>query len=222
MKKNQFLDLIKDITDEADIDETILSQGFAKPISDMEGLKNLLASNEQIKGYYQSSLDSGIGKGVAKYKENFMANELPKLIDEGIRSKSNEGKSEIELKYEQSQKEIEQMKAEKSKSELSSKLMKELSDKGLSNEWVDFVIADNEENSIARLEKLNGVLSATTEAKIKQKLGDFTYEAKHTNNTNDDGMTVDKFKKMGYKDRVQLKNTNEQLYKELQEQSTNI
>ncbi|NOW03226.1 capsid assembly scaffolding protein Gp46 family protein [Clostridium beijerinckii] len=226
MLKNELLEKLKDIADDAIIDETIQGiEGFAKPFDvkslGLDDFKNVLESNDIAKSYFQSALDSGVGKGVAKYKENFSKNELPKLIEDGIKAKSNDGKTEDQIKLEQVLAEMEQMKAEKAKTELSSELMKELSSKGLSNDWVDFIIADNKENSIARLEKLNGILSATTEEKVKQKLGDFTYDAKKTDTNSNNGITLEKFKKMPYKERLELNNTNKQLYTELQQQLSN-
>ena len=41
MLKSELLALINEADDNADIDEIILSNGFAKPITDVEGLKNM-------------------------------------------------------------------------------------------------------------------------------------------------------------------------------------
>lgn len=214
MKKNQFLDLIKDMEDEVDIDETILSQGFAKPIKDLEGLKELLASNELVKGIYQKELDSGIGKGVHAYEENFNKNKLPILIEEGIKAKSNEGKSELEIKFEAQQKEIEQMKTDKTKAEMSSKYTKVLGEKGLSIDLIDFVLGNDDDSTTANIDKISNILSSVTDSKVKERLNNSSYvPPKQENNSN--VMTKEQFSKMSYKEQINLYKTDKDLYNNL-------
>ncbi|GEP65197.1 hypothetical protein CBE01nite_29650 [Clostridium beijerinckii] len=175
MLKKEFLELVKDIEEDGEIDETILSNGFSKQIKDLDGLKNLLDTNELVKGIYQKELDSGVGKGVTKYKENFNKNELPKLVEEGIKAKSNEGKSPLEIKVEEQQREIEQMKAEKVKAEMSSKYTKDLSTKGLPTDLIDFVLGADEDTTNANIEKISNILSSVTDTKVKEKLNNSNY-----------------------------------------------
>ena len=76
MKKSELLDLLKDIDDNSDINKTIQEiEGLAKPFDlnsiKLDDFKNILENNSEAKAYYQSAIDSGIGKGVSKFKENF-------------------------------------------------------------------------------------------------------------------------------------------------------
>ena len=181
MKKSELLKLVESLKDEDSVLETLqgiegLSKTFDAKSIGLEDFKNILETNDIAKSYFQSSVDSGIGKGVSKYQENFKSKELPKLIEEGIKAKSNEGKSEIEIKYEAMQKEIESMKTEKARAELSSKYQKVLVEKGLPVDLTDFILGDgNEETINGNIEKFSNMFSSVTDLKVKEKLGDSTY-----------------------------------------------
>ena len=180
MLKSELLELLKDIGEDADINETIQGVKGLTKTSDiktigLDDFKSVLETNDIAKSYFQSSLDSGIDKGVATYKENFMKNELPKLVDDGIKSKSNEGKSEIEIKYEEMQKQLDTMVAEKAKAEMANKFTKELSTKGLPTDLIDFVLGSNEETTNSNIEKISTILNSATDLKVKEKLGESTY-----------------------------------------------
>ena len=74
MKKSELLEVLKDIADDSEINETIQGiEGLAKPFDinsiGLDQFKQVLEGNKEVKAYYQSALDSGIGKGVATFKE---------------------------------------------------------------------------------------------------------------------------------------------------------
>lgn len=180
MIKKDLFEKLKDIADDADINETIqgiegLTKTFDLNSIKVDDFKNILESNKEAKAYYQSALDSGIGKGVAKYKENFSKIELPKLVETGIKAKTNEGKSELEIKFEEQQKEIENMKAEKAKSEMSNKFTKVLGEKGLDIGLIDFVLGADEETTTNNIEKISKILNTATDNKVKEKLNGNSY-----------------------------------------------
>ena len=56
MNKAELLALINEVDDNADIDEIILGNGFAKPITDVEGLNSLLASNKELQGLFDKKV----------------------------------------------------------------------------------------------------------------------------------------------------------------------
>ena len=179
MKKSELLLKLQEVADDAEINEIIqgvegLTKTFDLKSIGLDDFKNVLESNEIAKTYYQSSLDSGVGKGVAKYKENFNANELPKIVEEAIKAKSNEGKSELEIKYEEQQKQIEQMISEKAQSEMKTKYTKVLSDKGINKpELVDLIkLSDNEETNNSMIEKFIEIINSSVQEGVKNKFGD--------------------------------------------------
>lgn len=116
MLKTELLELLKDMADDAEVNETIqgvegLTKTFDSNSIGLDEFKNILEINEVAKSYYQSSLDSGVGKGVSKYKENFSKNELPKLVEDGIKAKSNEGKTPDQIKLDEALAEIQKNKS---------------------------------------------------------------------------------------------------------------
>ena len=73
MKKSELLELLKDVEDDADINETIQGiEGLIKPFDlskiTLEQYKEILENNEVIKGYNTSTLDSVRSKAVETYK----------------------------------------------------------------------------------------------------------------------------------------------------------
>lgn len=177
MKKLELLELLKETADDAKVNEIIqgvegLTKTFDLNSIGLDEFKGILESNEIAKTYYQSSLDSGIGKGVAKYKENFNKNELPKLVEEGIKAKSNEGKTEAEIKLEKVLAEMEEIKTQSAKSEMKAKYTKVLSDKGLVTDWLDLIklSPDNEEVNNSTIEKLCEFVNTAVTKGINSKI----------------------------------------------------
>ena len=89
MLKSELLEKLKDINDDTDINETILSiEDFAKSSSKLDGskltvgkldvskltvedFKNVLENNQMIKGYYTSQMDSAISKAINSHDKKF-------------------------------------------------------------------------------------------------------------------------------------------------------
>ena len=98
MLKKELIEKLKDIDDNADINETILAmEDFAKSSEldvtklTIEDYKNVLEKNETIKGYNQSQLDSAISKAINSHDDKFQKEKLPSIIEEELKKRSNEG-----------------------------------------------------------------------------------------------------------------------------------
>lgn len=90
MLKKDFLEQIKEIEDDKDIDEIILNNGFAKPLKDIDGFNELLASNKEIQGFVDGKVTQGI--------ESFKKKGMQKIIDAEVLKRT--GKEEtLEEKY---------------------------------------------------------------------------------------------------------------------------
>lgn len=178
MLKTELLELLKDVADDAEVNETIqgieglLTKTFDLNSIGLDDFKNVLESNDIAKSYFQSALDSGIGKGVAKYQENFKKNELQKLIEDGIKAKSNEGKTPEQIKLDEALAEIEKIKTEKAQSEMKAKYTKVLSDKGFGTDWLDLIklSADNDEANNSTIEKLCEFVTTAVTKGINSKI----------------------------------------------------
>ena len=191
MLKSELLEKLKDIADDADINETILSiEDFAKSSKfdtnklTIEDFKNVLANNKEIKAYYTSALDSGISKAVNSHDEKFKKEKLPGIIEAEIKKRSNEGKSETEIQLQEMKEQLEKMKAEKLKADMSAKYTKVLSEKGLSTELIDFVLGADDETTTANIDKINSIIGNVANSRVKEKIGESSYKQEGISNSN--------------------------------------
>jgi len=136
----------------------------------LEDFKKILQDNNTIKGYYQSTLDSGVGKGVSSFEKNFTENKLPKIIEDELKKKSNEGKTPEQIRLLELEKKLETMEKEKTKAELMAKYTKTLNEKKLPSELVNFIIADNEEVINENIGKFENMFKSTVDSLVQEKL----------------------------------------------------
>lgn len=166
MKKSELTEILKEIGDDQDINETIQGiEGLIKPL-DLEGFKYLLANNEIIKGYHTSLVDSAISKGV----ESFKKNKMPTYIEEEIKKRSNEGKSEAEIKLEEALAKLEAKDKEIARKKLESKYTKTLTDKGLPVDLIDFILSDDENIINNNILKFESMLNPYVDSKVNERL----------------------------------------------------
>lgn len=177
MKKSELIELLKDIADDGDINEKIQGiEGLAKPLDiksiGLEDFKNVLENNKEAKAYYQSTLDSGIGKGVAAFKEKT----LPGLIEEELKKAGNKNKSPEQIELEKLKKQFEDSQAELAKERTIGKYTKVLKDKGLPVELVDFIYGDGKEETIDKnIETIGNIINGAVDSGVKSKLGTSSY-----------------------------------------------
>ena len=215
MLKSELLEKLKDIADDADINETILNmEDFAKSSKvdvkklTIDDYKNMLANNDIIKAYYQSSFDSAVGKAVTNHDEKFKKEKLPKLIDEAVKAKTSEGLTPEQKQLRELQEQLEQMKLEKAKSELLEANRNKLKGQGLDTSLAKYIENDDD---IAFFKELIG---NSVQAGIKEKLGNSNY--KPVASSGDvNSITKEQFNKMNYTEKLKLYNTNKELYDEL-------
>ena len=215
MIKSELLEKLKDIADDADINETILKMDdFAKSSKidvtklTIDDYKNMLANNDIIKAYYQSSFDSAVGKAVTNHDEKFKKEKLPKLIDEAVKAKASEGLTPEQKQLRELQEQLEQMKLEKAKAELLEANRNKLKGQGLDTSLAKYI---NSDDDIAFFKDL---ISNSVQAGIKEKLGNSNYKpAVSSGDVN--SITKEQFNKMNYTEKLKLYNTNKELYDEL-------
>ena len=215
MIKSELLEKLKDIADDADVNETILKMDdFAKSSEidvtkmTIDDYKNMLANNDIIKAYYQSSFDSAVGKAVTNHDEKFKKEKLPKLIDEAVKAKASEGLTPEQKQLKELQEQLEQMKLEKAKSELLEANRNKLKGQGLDTSLAKYINSDED------ITFFKDLIGNSVQAGIKEKLG----------NSNDkppvsagdvNSITKEQFNKMNYTEKLKLYNTNKELYDEL-------
>lgn len=183
MLKSELLEKLKDIDDNAEVDEVL--EGFAKPFDvnniTLEDYKNLLANNKEIKGYYTSQLDSKVSKGIESWKKN----NLDKLIEEGIKAKSTEGLTEEQKQLKELQEQLEQMKQEKAQAELLESNRKKLKDNNLSEDLAKYIKADED------IEFFKNLITDGINAGVQEKIKGNNYTPPSENNLGGGKITWD-------------------------------
>ena len=179
MKKIDLLKLIEGLEDETDVLDTLKEQeeikGLIKPFDvneiTLEDFKKAIADNKEIRGYYTSEKDRAVTKGI----ETFKSNNLPKLIDEELKKKSNEGLSEEAIQLKELQAKFEALEKEKAISELKGKYTKSLSEKGLNVELIDFVFNEDEAIFNSNIERISNILQNSINSKTNEILNNNEY-----------------------------------------------
>ena len=213
MIKKELLEKLSGVADDADINETIQSiDGLIKPFNvkniTIDDYKNILASNEAIKGYYQSTLDSSISKAVDNHDKKFMKEKFPKLLEEEIKKRDTSNLSPEQQQLRELQAQLDAMKAEKEQAELLNANIGKLKNNGLDTGLAKYIKSDDDITFFKEL------ISNSVQAGIKEKLGNSNY--KPVSSTGDvNAITKEQFNKMNYTEKLKLYNTNKELYDEL-------
>ena len=208
MKKQDLLTKLEEINEDIEITEEVL--GFAKPkefnVNDitLEQFKNVLETNQQINGYYQSTLDSKVSKGINTFKEKTM----PSLIEEEIKKRDTSNLTPEQLQLKELQAQLDAMKAEKEQAELLNANIGKLKDNGLDTSLAKYIKTDED------ILFFKDLIGNSVQAGIQAKLGDSNYKPPVTAG-DVNSITKEQFNRMGYKERLDLFNTNKELYDEL-------
>ena len=154
--------------------------------------------------YATKAVNTAREKAIAKFKEE----ELPKIIDDAVKAKSNEGLTPEQLQLKELQAQLDAMKAEKEQAELLNANIGKLKDNGLDTSLAKYIKTDED---ILFFKELIG---NSVQAGIQAKLGDSNYKPPVTAG-DVNSITKEQFNRMGYKERLDLFNTNKELYDEL-------
>lgn len=150
-----FISSNKELPDlQAYIKTEVLNQSLVKDYLDTpEGMKVL-----------QPRLDSHFTKSLETWKTN----NLDGLIDQEVR-KRNPEKTPEQIELEKLRKEIEQERADRLRADLKAKALGVAQEKGLPTDLVEYLIANDEETTIANLEKYETVHKSVIENAISQE-----------------------------------------------------
>ena len=167
MNKNELLALINEVDDNADIDEIILSNGFAKPITDVEGLNKLLESDKSLQGLFDKKVTTGI--------ENFKKNGMQKLIEAEVLKRTGKNETPEQKEIRELKERLDKADKEKAKAEMISKYKDVLAEKKIPSNMIDFLLAQDDETTGANIELFENSMKQYIETGIKEKLGDSEY-----------------------------------------------
>lgn len=121
-------------------------------------------------------------KFFSKALETWKQNNLEKEIEKEIKKRFPE-KSEKDIELEKVKTELEKLKAEAIRKELTNKALKIATEKKLPTDLIEYFIADDEENTIKNLEKFEKIYNKHLQDAIQEKIKDNSYiPPKGTNN----------------------------------------
>ncbi|MDC4240055.1 DUF4355 domain-containing protein [Clostridium tertium] len=218
MKKSELLKLIESLEDEAEVLDTLKEHEEIKSLAKdfdvnkiaLEDFTKLLQENKEIKGYWTSEKDRAVSKGVNTFKEN----NLQKLIDEAIKAKSNEGKTQEQIALEEIQAKYEAMEKQMKIKELESKYKDTLVEKGLDTRLMKFIIAENEEDITKNIDFFNEIIASNTNLKVNERLNESSFKPKNNKDLNNyKVMTKEELLKKDYKFIQEFANENPDEYK---------
>lgn len=188
MKKSDLLKLIEKIADDGDINEVILGADEFKELGKMDlsklstdEFKNLLTTNEAIKGYMTSHDDSIRSSAV----ETFKSGKMKELIDKAVEEAKNGKKTPEQERIEELEKQFAESQAQIQRQNTINKYTGVLKEKGLPTELVDFVYGDGKEETIDKnIETLGTVFTSAIDSGVKSKLGTSSYVPPNDDATN--------------------------------------
>ncbi|WP_251861050.1 DUF4355 domain-containing protein [Clostridium sp. Marseille-Q2269] len=170
MLKSELLKLIESIEDNGEVDEILATSELATKFGGLDVFKQKMNTDKEFKSYIDSLKDQHLNKGLDTWK----ANNLQNLIDDKIKELyPEEDPKDTELvKLKQ---EMENMKKEKIKEQLTNKALKIATEKGLPTDLVDYFIGQDEETTDKNLETLEKVFTDKLETTVKERLKDNSY-----------------------------------------------
>ena len=155
--------------------------------------------------YATKAVNTARENAIAKFK----AEELPKIIDDAIKAKSNEGLTPEQMQLRELQAQLDAMKAEKEQAELLNANSKKLKEQGLNTDLAKYIKTDDD------IDFFKNLINDSVKTQIQQKLGKSSYKPPVVEN-NLNTITKEQFNKMGYKERLKLYNEDKELYEKLQ------
>nr|DAE86139.1 MAG TPA: protein of unknown function DUF4355 [Caudoviricetes sp.] len=188
MKKSDLLKLIETIADDGDINEAILGADEFKGLGEMDlsklsadEFKNLLTTNEAIKGYMTSHDDSIRSSAV----ETFKSGKMKEIINKAVEEAKNGKKTPEQERIEELEKQFAESQAQIQRQNTINKYTGVLKEKGLPTELVDFVYGDGKEETIDKnIETLGTVFTSAIDSGVKSKLGTSSYVPPNDDTTN--------------------------------------
>lgn len=182
MKKPDLLALVESITDDQDINEVILGHDEFKDLGKVdltklstEDFNKIITENPAISGYYKSNIDSAIGKAITTHDEKFNKEKLPKIIEEELKKKANEGKTPEQIELQEIKDKLAKMEADKIKAEMIAKYQSVLAEKKMPSQLINFILANDEETIDANITLFEQIIQPLVDEKVREKLGESSY-----------------------------------------------
>ena len=181
MKKIDLLNLLKEIADDTDINDTLLSNEEFKAYKDLSKLTvddiSSILAGEVGKVYIQSHDDSVRSRAVETYKNGKGKEAIEKARLEGIEEGKNGKKKTPEMeRIEQLEKQLAEANEQATRNATNTAIGKILESKKLPSELINFVYGDGKEETYTKnIETIEKIINDTTNNNMQTKLGQGAY-----------------------------------------------
>ena len=155
--------------------------------------------------YATKAVNTARENAIAKFKQE----ELPKIIDDAIKAKSNEGLTPDQLKIKELEEKMSKYEAEKAEALMLETNRNKLKESGLNTDLAKYIKTDSD------IDFFKNLINDSVKAEVKNKLGNSSYRPPVVDN-HSSTITKEQFNRMGYKERLNLYNENKELYEKLQ------
>ncbi len=193
MKKTEITELLKDIADDADIDETIkastLADLFKKDLT-LDEVKNFVESSDDGKKYLQTYGDKRVTDGIKTWKDK----NLQTLINDEVLKATGKKKTPEQIKIEELEKQFNEQKAKAERAETVAKYKDVLAEKKIPMEMIDYFLTDNDETTSTRIDNFSTYVNDMVKNGVKEQISDGNYTPPGENGAGD--LTVDDIAKM--------------------------
>ncbi|MBW6408976.1 DUF4355 domain-containing protein [Clostridium weizhouense] len=194
MKKTELTELLKNIADDADIDETIKGNGtlaklFEKGLT-LDDVKNFVETNDDGKKYLQTYGDKRVTDGIKTWKDK----NLQTLINDEVLKATGKKKTPEQIKIEELEKQFNEQKAKAERAESIAKYKDVLAEKKIPMEMIDYFLTDNEETTNTRIDNFSTYVNDMVSNGVKEKIADGSYTPPGENGAGE--LTADDLAKM--------------------------
>ncbi|NFL87479.1 DUF4355 domain-containing protein [Clostridium botulinum] len=193
MKKTEITELLKDIADDADIDETIkastLADLFKKDLT-LDEVKNFVESSDDGKKYLQTYGDKRVTDGIKTWKDK----NLQTLINDEVLKATGKKKTPEQIKIEELEKQFNEQKAKAERAETVAKYKDVLAEKKIPMEMIDYFLTDNDETTSTRIDNFSTYVNDMVKNGVKEQISDGNYTPPGENGAGD--LTADDVAKM--------------------------
>ncbi|NFN81222.1 DUF4355 domain-containing protein [Clostridium botulinum] len=193
MKKTELNELLKNIADDAEIDETIkgstLADLFKKDLT-LDEVKNFVESSDDGKKYLQTYGDKRVTDGIKTWKDK----NLQTLINDEVLKATGKKKTPEQIKIEELEKQFNEQKAKAERAETVAKYKDVLAEKKIPMEMIDYFLTDNDETTSTRIDNFSTYVNDMVKSGVKEQISDGNYTPPGENGAGD--LTVDDVAKM--------------------------
>lgn len=169
-------------------------------------------TEEELNAKLQAEADRRVTKALQTAKEKWEQEQAVKIEQEKELAKlSEEEKAKKQLEMERQSLEKERLEFKKIKLELET--TKILDERKLPTKFAKYLIAEDNEKTLANINEFQENWQQAIQSEIESRLKGKTPQK--NGNTEVFGVTKEQFKRMGYTQRLELKNSNPELYNQL-------